>query len=485
MSVSASGKTIYVRDRIGDDSRSVEEATSTGTPLKTIQRAVDLAEPGDLVFVQARTYREHVRIRRSGARMQPITIAGTQIGTTKIIGSIGGIGVRYVTVRNLDISNSEVLDIPSDFLALEYADPKGIFFYLSHNIKILNNRVHHCRGGGMAINQSDKIWVTGNIVYSNSESVPTDNSGISIYQPFALRSPTTPRYSMVVNNNICFSNRNGYFGRPITDGHGILFDDFRQTQRTMFDSLLPFYAGEIEKNGEGEYAKIVSELDFVNIYSRPTSIENNLCFNNGGAGIQTYLSDDVDIRNNACVLNQQNIYFFAELMLLESERCRVHNNLLISPEQGDGLSEDGSPDQRVSGLARNVAGQILASQRFFRCAIYDTPSSQTPVSKSGKTIDPRKLFRNDTLVLREGDFTVDFDPVTGHFSFDAGGLLVDRGARTRWPQANDMLGAQRVRGATIDIGPCEMHSNPELQLSLIAEQLMRLIFLRRPPVDFR
>lgn len=481
----ATARIIYVRDSIGDDSRSVEEATVRETPLKTIQRGVDLAEPGDLVFVQAGTYREHVRIRRSGAPGNPITIAGTQPGTSRIIGSIGGIGVRYVTVRNLNISNSEIPDIPQELWPLEVVDPKGIYFYLSHNIRILNNCVHHCRGGGMAINQSDNIWITGNLVYANAALVPTDNSGISVYQPFLLRNQTTPRFTIVVNNNICYSNSNGYFNRPITDGHGILFDDFRQTQRAMFDALLPFYIDEIEKNGEGEYEKIVAELDFETVYNLPTSIEGNLCFNNGGAGIQAYLTDGVEIRNNACVFNQQNVYFFAELMLLESERCKVHNNLLISPEQGEGISEDGSPDQRVAGLARNIAGERLAGQRFFRCAIFDTPSSQFQVSRSGFKVDPSRLFLTDTIFMDRDDFVVEFDGETGEFSFDASGLLVDRGARVRWLQPRDMFGALRIRGEAIDIGPCEMESNPELQASLIAEQLVRLLFLRRPAVSFR
>gem|GEM_PF-2646005 len=485
MSVSATAKTIFVRDSIGDDARGVEEATQVRTPVKTIQRGLDLAEPDDLVFVQAGTYREHVRVRRSGLMLRPITIAGTQIGTSRIIGSIGGIGVRYITVRNLDISNSEVPNIPQELWPLESADPKGIFFYLSHNIKILNNCVHHCRGGGMAINQSDNIWITGNLVYANAAEVPTDNSGISIYQPFLLRTPTTSRFSIVVNNNICFSNSNGFFGRPITDGHGILFDDFHQTQRAMFESLLPYYAAEIEINGEGQYEQILADIDFEKIYDRPTSIESNLCFNNGGAGILTYLSDGVEIRNNACVLNQQNIFFFAELMLLESERCRVHNNLLISPERGQGVSPDGTPDLRVAGLARNVAGDILTSQRFIRSAIFDTPSSLLQVSASGVKKDPRKLFRAETLFLTSDKFKIDFDAVTGRFSFDANGLLVDKGNPVRWLQTRDLLGSLRVRGASIDIGPIEMESDPGLQLRLIIQQLIRLAILRRPAVEFR
>jgi hypothetical protein len=50
-------------------------AGTEGQPLKTIQTAVDLAKPGDMIWVKAGTYEEPVKIRTAGTLNQPITIS--------------------------------------------------------------------------------------------------------------------------------------------------------------------------------------------------------------------------------------------------------------------------------------------------------------------------------------------------------------------------------------------------------------------------
>ena len=44
-------------------------------PLKTIQAAVDLAKPGDMIWVKAGTYEEPVKIDKAGTLAHPITIS--------------------------------------------------------------------------------------------------------------------------------------------------------------------------------------------------------------------------------------------------------------------------------------------------------------------------------------------------------------------------------------------------------------------------
>lgn len=51
------------------------DGRSPDAPLATIQRAADLAEPGDTVYLRAGTYRESVRPARSGTREKAITYA--------------------------------------------------------------------------------------------------------------------------------------------------------------------------------------------------------------------------------------------------------------------------------------------------------------------------------------------------------------------------------------------------------------------------
>ena len=48
---------------------------SEAKPLKTIQAAVDLAKPGDMIWVKAGTYEEPVKIAKAGTLAHPITIS--------------------------------------------------------------------------------------------------------------------------------------------------------------------------------------------------------------------------------------------------------------------------------------------------------------------------------------------------------------------------------------------------------------------------
>jgi hypothetical protein len=54
--------------------------TSPGAPLRTIQRAADLAQAGDLVLISPGVYRESVSVPRSGTASQPIVFRGNGAG---------------------------------------------------------------------------------------------------------------------------------------------------------------------------------------------------------------------------------------------------------------------------------------------------------------------------------------------------------------------------------------------------------------------
>lgn len=59
---------------------------SAHRPLATIQRAADLARPGDVVLIDAGVYRERVRVRRSGSSSEPITFRAQAPGTVTVSG---------------------------------------------------------------------------------------------------------------------------------------------------------------------------------------------------------------------------------------------------------------------------------------------------------------------------------------------------------------------------------------------------------------
>jgi len=74
---------------------------------------------------------------------------------------------------------------------------------------------------------------------------------------------------------------------------------------------------------------MATELNGVR-YDRETTIENNLCFDNGGQGVHCFRSQNIRIRNNTCRNNLDSFDFGGEVSVVESERVYVYNNVLIA-----------------------------------------------------------------------------------------------------------------------------------------------------------
>ncbi|MBI2373009.1 MAG: right-handed parallel beta-helix repeat-containing protein [Deltaproteobacteria bacterium] len=91
-------------DPLGDDSN----VGAAGSPLRTIQRAVDLANPGDHVRVRAGTYRESIRVTRAGNDASPIWIRGAP--GARVDGSDEAIATGSATWRD---DGSGVFSAPS------------------------------------------------------------------------------------------------------------------------------------------------------------------------------------------------------------------------------------------------------------------------------------------------------------------------------------------------------------------------------------
>jgi hypothetical protein len=115
------GPQLYV-DPAGDDSND----GSSGTPLRTIQAALNKATPGTRINLAAGEYRERPRTVVSGRRGAPITIKGPEVGTeadgrAKAIlygtGRVFNIDHSYYTLDGFTIDGQEGLrgmEIPTD-----------------------------------------------------------------------------------------------------------------------------------------------------------------------------------------------------------------------------------------------------------------------------------------------------------------------------------------------------------------------------------
>jgi hypothetical protein len=176
----ATVKTIYVSTS-GNDSNN----GSATAPLRTIQAAVNVAQPGDTVEVRAGAYPERVLIDRSGTsdawltvqagEGQKVVTRGFEIGDTKKVSYVKVSGFE-VTDTPLGWQASSAIGVYGDYITVSgnyihhtymtdgcaigpghLADP----LYQVTNIVVENNTIAYCRGTGIGVNGTGWI-VSGN-----------------------------------------------------------------------------------------------------------------------------------------------------------------------------------------------------------------------------------------------------------------------------------------------------------------------------------
>ena len=228
---------------------------TSGSPFKSISKAMQAAKSGDEIVVRSGTYKEGVWIGKDGITLRSETPGGAKIDPPS--GKIGiNIGGDNVTVKGFEVSGSTTGGIVAN----------GV-----HHVKVLDNTVHDNKSNGILLMESDFITVDGNVVYDNASLGA--KSGISIFHPVNITgSKSNDGYRIIVRNNVSYGNQNETGAH--TDGNGIIFDDFNAEQSNKLPA-----------------------------YRFPSLIENNLVYQNGGSGIMLYMTENVTVRGNTAWRN--------------------------------------------------------------------------------------------------------------------------------------------------------------------------------------
>ncbi|WP_345953256.1 right-handed parallel beta-helix repeat-containing protein [Mucilaginibacter sp. PAMB04168] len=323
------GKNYYVSSRTGNDSFNGQ---SPAKAKKHLQNAATLTKAGDTVFVMNGVYSNDcdvcdvLSITKGGKRNKYVVFTNFP-GHHPVIKFDGwaGISVKkgasYVRINGFEV----VGDNANVKLAKALAQPQGCVnkkgtldpLYngngiivqpeknkRSHHIIISNNTVHDCGGGGIGAIQADYIIVEGNTVYNTSWYTVFGTSGIAFYQFW--NSDRAGGYHNIIRRNKCYNNKSlvpWMKNCQISDGNGIIIDDFRNKQN---GSRLGNYQGR-------------------------TLIENNISWFNGGTGIHTFQSDHIDIINNTAYCNSRTKGLNAGQILSGlSNDNKIINNILVS-----------------------------------------------------------------------------------------------------------------------------------------------------------
>ncbi len=322
ISANSKPKTYYVSGSGNDGNNGL----STSSAFRTIQKAANLTNPGDTVFIMNGVYKNAspngnvVSIIRSGRANAWIRYKAYPGHLPKIQhngwnGILISNGASYIEINGLEVIGNNA-NITLDYAISQKNNTRNPLTNgncisvnagkngRSHHLRIVNNKVHDCGGGGIATAQSDYVTIDNNVVFNNAWYSVYGNSGISMLNNW--NSDNKRGYKMFVTNNKTYNNRMYIpwiaVGK-ITDGNGIIIDSLRNNQNNL---KLSAYTGR-------------------------TLVQNNLTFNNGGSGIHAFLSDHIDIVNNTAVLNNQSPELNeGQIFATKSSDVKILRNILYA-----------------------------------------------------------------------------------------------------------------------------------------------------------
>jgi len=291
-------ETYYVSAETGADDAA---GKTPDTAFHSFAPALALLKPGDRLVIASGLYKEPMRVSVSGTAEAPIEIQGAA-------------GARPM-VR----AEEDAISIDADYIVLSHLDAVGatgsaiVIQPKHHHVTVADNLVHDSGTAGIVGIQTDYLSILRNRAFGNAMTSIWQGSGISIYQ--AANFDTKPGFHNVIAQNIAYGNYNKVPDPKLppatlghtTDGNGIIIDDFRHTQVWMGKTTPPYTAESL--------------------------VENNLVFDNGGRGIQVFLSDNVTVRNNTSVRNLQDPKLlgtkFGEIQAVYAKNIKMFNNIMV------------------------------------------------------------------------------------------------------------------------------------------------------------
>jgi hypothetical protein len=263
--------TLYVATN-GNDNNT---GRTTNDPLRTIQRAANIAQPGDTIYIRAGTYPIQVAFTRSGTPTQPITWTSYP-GETAILDGSNQTPVESshrVWVQNIThntFANLEIRNGPREGIIIQHAH-HNLFTHLHihghHTSGILNMHSNH---------NTFQYIVTHNNYdrYNPSGRIGDDADGISISS-----GDSNTLYRVIAYNNS-------------DDG----IDTWRSTNTTI-DSSIAFNNGR-GSHGDGNGIKAGGNNDHVH-----TIVRNSITFNNRANGFDDNSGQHVTFINNTAYNN--------------------------------------------------------------------------------------------------------------------------------------------------------------------------------------
>jgi len=394
---------------------------TSSTAFLTLQHAENVTEPGDTVYVMNGTYTNSC----SSCDVLDITVPGTATnwitfkaypGQTPTISFNGWEGIffaptaAYVEVNGFTVigNNANVTLAQAQAQSTSNPNPafngnciasdgrNGTATVRPNHIRILNNIISECGGGGVGTAWSDYVTISGNTIYNSAWYSIYGASAISTWENW--NSDNSTAYKMFITGNRIYANEElvpVFDNNPpmITDGEAIIIDSTRNSAYNPANDPLPPYTGR-------------------------TLIANNVIYNNGSSAVEVFESDHVDVVNNSSYQDVTNppLTGRGEMFLNQTSDVNVINNIFYS-------ATGQNPVTSVPGTTSSI---VLNYNLYYNGSIAgDVPAGANDLTGNPLYVDP-----------------ADANPLSVLLSVSAGSPALGTGTSHLAP-ATDFLGNPR------------------------------------------
>jgi hypothetical protein len=364
------------------------------TAFRSLQKAADLVNPGDVVLVSNGIYTNNnkgnggavLSIERSGRPDAWITWKAAP-GHKPEVRPIGWTGIQvkasYHVLEGLTVvGNNDAIRL-ADALAdskKEKADPyfntNGICFdgrglkpeQKPHHLVIRRCVVGKCAGGGITGLEIDYLTVEDCQVFNNAWFMRYAGSGITLLNNWAF--DDAPGYHVVIQRNLVWNNKTmvpwDRTGK-LSDGNGILLDVTDQAQpgqgatNPNADAVVKPEPAANNPTGDatvGSPPKPAPAESKRPEWKGRALIANNVSAYNGGSGIHTFRTKHVDIVNNTTYHNGQTVGY-EELFANRSEDVVILNNIIVPHPNGKVTGNNRNTNVRWDYNLYPVAQQVM------------------------------------------------------------------------------------------------------------------------------
>lgn len=299
--------TIYV----DDDNTGVEDG-SQANPWNTIQEAVDVAQPGDTVYVNNGTYNEHVIVNK------PLNLVGASRDNTTI--DAGGSGdaikptVDWVNVTGFNLTGAGSGD-----------EEAGVDLFSVCHCRIINNTVSFSGKHGINIRMS-----ANNHIIKNNKVISNNVNGIYIWGS---------SNNVIIGNNMSGNMGGAYLG--FSDYNTITYNTIWKNSGNGI-TLMESSNNSISSNYVLMKGVSAAENGIRITGSSDNRVTNNNVSLSGGEGIEVVSSS----QDNMIVANNISWSTWRGIVFMSSSNNRIYHNNIV----GNGIqAEDNSNNQWDDG----------------------------------------------------------------------------------------------------------------------------------------